>query len=183
MQNAGEIRFGRYCLLPRERRLLGDGIPIELGARAIEVLRVLVDAKGAIVSKDELLSRVWPDTIVEENNLTFQIHALRKALGADRELIRTIPRGGYFFAGNIESRSDTDLVATAPVARTNVVAPANALIGRDDEVQELLDLQANCRLLTLTGPGGSARRGWHLSWRGASSPRSQMVSGSWSWQR
>ena len=63
------IEFGRFRLQRRERKLLADGLKLELGTRAIEVLLELIDAGGKIVTKDELLDRVWSGVIVEENNL------------------------------------------------------------------------------------------------------------------
>jgi DNA-binding winged helix-turn-helix (wHTH) protein len=89
------IEFGRFRVFPRRRDLLADGLPVELGARAFALLLVLIEADGSLVTKDELLDRVWPDRIVEENNLTVQILALRKALGADRDVIRTEFGRGY----------------------------------------------------------------------------------------
>ncbi|MDB5448225.1 MAG: transcriptional regulator, partial [Phenylobacterium sp.] len=82
------IAFGRFRLLTRSRELLADGAPVPLGSRAVEVLLVLIEAGGELVTKDELLSRVWPTTTVEENCLQFQISTLRKALGPDRDIIR-----------------------------------------------------------------------------------------------
>jgi DNA-binding winged helix-turn-helix (wHTH) protein len=91
------IEFGRFHVLPRRRELLADGQPIELGARAFDLLLALIEANGSLVRKEELLSRVWPDRIVEENNLNVQIAALRKAFGEDRRLIRTDYGRGYRF--------------------------------------------------------------------------------------
>jgi DNA-binding winged helix-turn-helix (wHTH) protein len=68
-------------LLPHRRELRADGAAVELGGRALEVLMVLTEARGALVTKNEIMARVWPDTVVEENNLVVQISALRKALG------------------------------------------------------------------------------------------------------
>jgi DNA-binding winged helix-turn-helix (wHTH) protein len=65
-QALGAVEFGRFRLLPHRRELRADGIAVELGSRAFEVLMVLVEARGALVTKDEILSRVWPDTVVEE---------------------------------------------------------------------------------------------------------------------
>ena len=159
MNETNELRFGRYQLRRRQRQLLMNGAPIELGARAIDILLELIDAGGAPVSKDKLIDRVWAGIAVEEQNLIVQIHALRKALGSDRDLIRTVPRHGYSFTGKVEilptpQPAKAVVAAPGPVAATNVPMPIEALIGRDDEVQELLDLQARCRLLTLAGPGG-----------------------------
>jgi len=79
----GAVEFGRFRLLPHRRELRADGVAVELGGRAFDVLMVLAEARGGLVTKDEILSRVWPDTVVEENNLVVQISALRKALGED----------------------------------------------------------------------------------------------------
>jgi DNA-binding winged helix-turn-helix (wHTH) protein len=98
------IEFGRFRVLPRRRELLADGLPIELGARAFELLLALIEANGSLVTKEELLNRVWPHRIVEENNLTVQIVALRKALGRDRSVIRTeFGRGYRFLAAHAQS--------------------------------------------------------------------------------
>jgi len=64
------IAFGRFLLLRHRRELLADGRPVKLGGRAFDVLMALIEARGAVVSKDTLMSRVWPDQIVEENNLS-----------------------------------------------------------------------------------------------------------------
>jgi DNA-binding winged helix-turn-helix (wHTH) protein len=93
------IDFGRFRVLPRRRELLADGVPIELGARAFDILLTLIEADGLVVTKEELLNRVWPHRIVEENNLNVQILALRKAFGGDRNVIRTEYGRGYRFLG------------------------------------------------------------------------------------
>src|SRR6202035_3588997 len=99
------IEFGRFRVLPRRREFLIEGRPVELGGRAFDVLMTLIEARGAVVSKDALMKRVWPDRIVEENNLQAQISALRRAFAADRDLIRTIPGRGYQFTGVIRTVS------------------------------------------------------------------------------
>jgi DNA-binding winged helix-turn-helix (wHTH) protein len=109
---SGNAEFGRFTLLPHRRELLADGVPIELGGRAFDVLMALIEARGSVVSKDELMRRVWPGRIVEENNLQAQIAALRKALGADRDLVRTVSGRGYQFTG--ELRPATASVPAAP---------------------------------------------------------------------
>jgi DNA-binding winged helix-turn-helix (wHTH) protein len=89
--------FGRYRLLPRERQLFADGVPVELGTRAFELLLVLLEGDGSLVTKDELLRRVWPGVVVAEENLKVQIYKLRRALGEDRDFIRTEFGRGYRF--------------------------------------------------------------------------------------
>src|SRR5262245_64293744 len=95
------VEFGRFKVLRRSRQLLADDQLIELGGRAFDTLVVLLDARGMIVDRDGLMSRVWPDRVVEEHNLHAQISALRKALGADRHLIQTVSGRGYQFTGEI----------------------------------------------------------------------------------
>jgi DNA-binding winged helix-turn-helix (wHTH) protein len=82
-------RFERFELQPTRRRLLENGRPVALGQRAFDVLLMLVERAGELVSKDELLAMVWPGMVVEENNLQVQVSALRKA-AMDRA--RTDPR-------------------------------------------------------------------------------------------
>jgi DNA-binding winged helix-turn-helix (wHTH) protein len=95
------LEFGRFRLLTRCRQLLADGVPVELGTRAIEVLMVLIDADGALVTKDELMALVWPGIFVDATNLKVQVSALRKALGEDRDFIRTEFGRGYRFIAAI----------------------------------------------------------------------------------
>jgi DNA-binding winged helix-turn-helix (wHTH) protein len=66
------LECGRFRILPRHREVLADGRPLQLGGRAFDVLVALIEANGAVVSKDELMSRVWPGRIVEDNNLHAQ---------------------------------------------------------------------------------------------------------------
>jgi DNA-binding winged helix-turn-helix (wHTH) protein len=95
------IEFGRFGILPHRRQLLADGRPIRLGGRGFDLLLALIEAPGAVVGKDELLSRIWRGRIVEENRLQSEIWALRKALGADRDVIQTVAGRGYQFTGEI----------------------------------------------------------------------------------
>jgi len=97
------LAFGRFRVLLRQRQLVVDGVPIELGTRAFDLLLVLLEADGSLVTKDELLSRVWPGIVVAEENLKVQISALRKALGEDRDFIRTEFGRGYRFTGAVRS--------------------------------------------------------------------------------
>lgn len=90
-----ELRFRTYRLFPGSRLLLRDGRPLSIGGRAFDLLHVLLSARGMVVSKDELVRRIWPDTIVDESSLRVQMVALRKALGADRDLIKTVSGRGY----------------------------------------------------------------------------------------
>ena len=99
------LEFGRFRVLLRRRQLLADGVPVELGARAFDLLQILLEADGALVTKKELLNRVWPGLVVSGENLKLQIARLRKALGADRNLIRTEFGRGYRFIGMLRSNT------------------------------------------------------------------------------
>jgi predicted ATPase/DNA-binding winged helix-turn-helix (wHTH) protein len=163
-QAQAAIEFGRFQVLPHRREVLAEGRQLELGGRAFDVLMALIEASGAVVSKDTLMNRVWPHRIVEENNLQAQIATLRRAFGADRDLIRTIAGRGYQFTGEIRALSTGhDAQATAGVTQprptpsrppTNLLEPVSELVGRDAELDEILDLSTSHRLLTLVGAGG-----------------------------
>src|SRR5215831_14050815 len=82
------FEFGRFRVLLRQRQLIADGVPVKLETRSLELLFALMEADGSLVTKEELLCRVWPGIIVSEENLKVQISALRKALGEDRDFVR-----------------------------------------------------------------------------------------------
>src|SRR5580700_2802418 len=161
------IEFGRFSVLPHRRELLAEGRPLELGGRAFDVLMALIEASGAVVSKDDLMNCVWPDRIIDENSLQAQVSALRRAFAADRDLIRTIAGRGYQFTGElrtVSARPDAPAAAGIPqpaptpsYPRTNLPEPVSELIGRDAELDELLGLRASHRLTPLAGPGGTGR--------------------------
>jgi DNA-binding winged helix-turn-helix (wHTH) protein len=95
------LEFGRFRVLLRQRQLVADGVPIELGTRALDLLLALLEADGSLVTKDALFHRVWPGIVVSEANLKVQISALRKALGEDRDFIRTEFGRGYRFTAAV----------------------------------------------------------------------------------
>ena len=158
------IEFGRFRVLPHRRELLADGRPLKLGGRDFDLLMALIAVPGAVVSKDELMSRVWAGRTVEENSLQGAISALRKALGADRDLIRTVAGRGYQFTGEARASSAADsgiaasrddrLPSKPTRALTNLREPVSELIGRETELAEITDLVATQRLVTLIGEGG-----------------------------
>src|SRR5438876_430607 len=144
------LEFGRFKVVPHRRELIADGKPVTLGGRAFDTLLALIDAGGSVIDKDLLMRRVWPDRIVEENNLQAQISALRKAFGDDRDLIRTVAGRGYQFTAEIRPSA-----ASPPSApRSNLPEPVSELIGRDASLREVVELVTRQRLVTLTGAGG-----------------------------
>lgn len=164
LTSADCIAFGPFRLFPRRRVLLADDKPIKLGGRAFDMLMALIERPGVVISKDDLLARVWPDRMVTEANLQTQILALRQAFGAERDLIRTVAGRGYQFTGNIQVVSegfDKQIAEALPVSATSAVAvptnlpqPVSELIGRSAEVEEVSNLVRAGRLVTLTGAGG-----------------------------
>jgi DNA-binding winged helix-turn-helix (wHTH) protein len=97
------LEFGRFRVLLRQRQLVADNRPIELGSRALDLLLVLLAADGSLITKEELMSRVWPGLVVAEENLKVQISALRKAFGKDRDFIRTEFGRGYRFTAAVRA--------------------------------------------------------------------------------
>ena len=151
------IRLGEFELLPSERMLLSAGSPLELGGRAFDLLLVLVENVGRLVSKTTLIERVWPRLVVDENNLPAQIANLRRVLGAGA--IQTVPGFGY--------RLELSVATDAPnspgelAARHEPLVPRRAwpiqlapLAGREHELTELREALRSSRLVTLVGIGG-----------------------------
>src|SRR5262249_36631140 len=111
------------------RRLFGEGEPVSLTGKVLETLTVLVENRGRVMDKDELLRTLWPDTVVEEANLTQNIATLRKALGdnpKDRRFIATITARGYQFVAPVTEALNGNGSPTAPVA-TIPAAPLHAV--------------------------------------------------------
>lgn len=140
------LRFGAHTLHPHTRTLEADGQPVPLGARAFDVLLALVERRDRVVGKAELLEAVWPDTVVEENNLQVQISTLRKVLGP--RAIATIPGRGYQFVLPLES------VPVPSGAAAAADAPEHGLIGRDRNLADVAALVRQHAILTIAGPGG-----------------------------
>lgn len=94
--------FGPFCLDAGERMLLRDGKTVPLPPKAFETLLALVEHSGHVLDKNELMEKVWPNTFVEEANLSQHIFVLRKALGEDQQYIETMPRRGYCFVASVK---------------------------------------------------------------------------------
>ena len=110
-QNTQLYEFGPFRLAPQERRLLRDGLPVPLPPKAFELLLLLVQRSGHLVEKDELMESLWPDSFVEEANLTRHVWTLRKTLGNGTEglqYIENIPKRGYRFTATVRELEDAD---------------------------------------------------------------------------
>lgn len=160
MDNAviDEVSFGPFRLSVRQRTLSTADGPIPLSSRAFDMLLALIECRHTSVSKDELMRRVWPNVVVEENNLHVQMAALRRALGEHHRSIVTIPGRGYRFVGNTDIIAEPAADALEPLPPktplTNLPAPVSALLGRNQELADICLLLSQARLVTLVGPGG-----------------------------
>jgi predicted ATPase/DNA-binding winged helix-turn-helix (wHTH) protein len=182
------IRFGHCQLFTNRRELIVDGVPVALGNRAFDVLRMLVAAGGHLVTKDEILNRVWHGIVVEENTLQVQITRVRRALGHDRGFLKTVSRRGYRFVAEV-TRADEVGEGTAQVAatiealaherekRTSLPAVTSLLLDREAELAEVVRLTAAHRLVTLTGAGGIGKT--RLAIEAARHLQSQLPDGAW----
>jgi predicted ATPase/DNA-binding winged helix-turn-helix (wHTH) protein len=149
------IAFGKYRVFPRRRQLFAAQRVVELGGRAFEVLLALLEAEGRLVTKEELLRRVWPNTVVDEHNISVHISTIRRALGKDRDLIVTDSGRGYRFTGTIlPVASGRTLEPTQGPIQTNISAPLSTLVGREKALTELSESLWAHRLVTLAGAGG-----------------------------
>jgi predicted ATPase/DNA-binding winged helix-turn-helix (wHTH) protein len=153
MSSSDDFAFGRFLVQFEARRLLIDGEPAKLGARALDVLLALIERRERVVGKNELLDLVWPDLAVEENNLSVQISALRKVLGP--AAISTIPGRGYRFAlaqGTVRAAESTASPAAAASGSTDGALPV--FVGREDDLKALRTMVFSHRVVTIAGAGG-----------------------------
>src|SRR5689334_10465707 len=122
--------FGPFELDADDRLLMHEGTIVPLTPKALDTLLILVERNGHVVSKDELLERVWPDSFVEQNNLAQNISALRKALGEKEggpRYIDTVPKRGYRFIVPVTERLRPHLVDTTSAAAAASPAPLAAV--------------------------------------------------------
>ena len=154
------VSFGPFHLAAGERLLTKEGVPVELGARALDILIALISTPNEVVSKKDLMSRVWPDVVVEEGSLRFHMTGLRKALGDGKggaRYITTIAGRGYCFVAPVSQASrqrDVAPVAAASFSHANLPARLNRMVGRDDDVLKLSAQLTASRLVTIVGAGG-----------------------------
>ena len=186
--------FDRFAVRPATRRLIVDGRPARLGARAFDLLLALIERRERIVTKGELLDIVWPGVIVEENNLQVQISALRKLLGP--AVIATVPGRGYrFTADPVAPSAATATASGAPAQRSEALtavpsfepspraAPGNLpaelapLYGRDSELHALVAQVRSHRLVSVVGAGGIGKT--RLAQAAAHALRDDFADGVW----
>ncbi len=146
-------RFGNFEWRPATRQVLRDGTALAIGARAYDVLAALIDRRDRTVSKSELIDIVWPDVVVEENNLQVQVSGLRKLLGA--QAIATIPGRGYRFTLPAADDVSAPVPDPSPAGQPSTQPPAaGPLIGRDADLASVHALLQAHAVVTIVGAGG-----------------------------
>jgi len=153
------IVFGSFRLIPAQQLLLDGDTPIRVGSRAIEILTLLTEHAGEVVEKEQIVTRVWPKTFVEDANIRVHVAALRKALGGDSSNARhivTIPGRGYSFVAPVKHLrtappSSPPIVAASP---DNLPAALSRMIGRRDVVDAIAGQLPRDEFVTILGAGG-----------------------------
>ncbi|KWH63658.1 ATP-binding protein [Burkholderia anthina] len=152
------VQIGTLSVDFEQRDIRRHGASLRIGARALDILEVLHRASGSVVSKDDIMDAVWPGLIVEENRLQVHVATLRKALGASRDLIKTVPGRGYLLVASPSPGPDLVPAADAPAVAPPPDAPASSLlaplVGRDAEIAQIVDMLERTPVVTLVGAGG-----------------------------
>jgi predicted ATPase/DNA-binding winged helix-turn-helix (wHTH) protein len=154
------ISFGPFCLFPAERLIEKSGVPVHLGGRALDILVVLVEHAGKVVTKSELLARVWQGVSIEEVALRVHIAKLRKALGDgedDARYVTNVPGRGYCFTGvynrSLVSQQALPVEVNSSSSQSSLPHLRRA-IGRDELIATLIRSVVEERFVTIVGPGG-----------------------------
>ena len=152
------VHFGPYRIHPCQRLVLEAGRPLRLGRRAVDILLVLLEQAGNVVSKQELIARVWPKSVVEDGNLRVHMAALRKALGdgqAGQRYIVTVAQRGYSFVAPLSIEPMTLPTDGPPHSQGhNLPLRRTRMIGRQALIDALVQQLPQQRFITLTGAGG-----------------------------
>src|SRR6185369_9518223 len=148
--------FGPCRLVPRRQLLLLDGRPVKLGGRAFELLQLLVQRRGELVSKKELMAAAWPGTFLHDSNLKVNMWSLRRSLG-DTQIepvyIATVARRGYKFIADVQTsvvEIEDDPAPDEPVSLSRQPL-LRGIVGRQADMADIADLLVQKRHVTLTG--------------------------------
>jgi predicted ATPase/DNA-binding winged helix-turn-helix (wHTH) protein len=155
------LSFGPYTLFRSAKVLRVHGQPVRLGSRALDLLIALAERAGEIVSKNELMSYAWPNTVVEENNLRVHVAALRRILGEGQgnpRYIVNVAGRGYSFVAPVSLVDALPAEQGAPTGATYALpSPLTHIVGRDELIDTLVTQMPMRRLLTIVGPGGMGK--------------------------
>jgi predicted ATPase/DNA-binding winged helix-turn-helix (wHTH) protein len=154
------IKIGNLQVFIDRREIRSNGEIVRIGGRAFHILELLIKARGALVSKEEIMACVWPTTIVEENNLQVQIASIRRLLGEDRGLVVTVAGRGYHLSdvqtdyyGSPPAEPDTEAVSRNSSSHI-LVSNQSAFFGRTGAVLDVLAALCGSSIVTLVGSGG-----------------------------
>ena len=163
-QTADVLSFGPFRLSARTRTLMRESVPVDLGARTLDLLIALASRPNEAMGKRELIALVWPDVIVTEGSLRFHVASLRKVLGP--RSITTLPGRGYRLVAAVsrlkgEDLGDSGVASEVPSTSTsgqlafaNIPSRLSRMLGRADAVLALSSLLADSRFVTVVGTGG-----------------------------
>jgi predicted ATPase/DNA-binding winged helix-turn-helix (wHTH) protein len=160
VQSRDVISFGPFDLVPSERLLTKANERVELGARALDILLILVSRANEVIRKTELLDLAWPGVVVQEVSLRFHVASLRKALGdgvGGARYISTLPGRGYCFVAPVSRSGDLGRAAAKAAVGFGLGARAcrsMGMIGRDDDVVKLSARLEATRFVTIFGAAG-----------------------------
>jgi predicted ATPase/DNA-binding winged helix-turn-helix (wHTH) protein len=151
--------FGSFRLIPAQRTLFEDRKALRVGSRAFDILVALIERAGETITKEELIARAWPGTIVEEAALRVHVAALRKALGdgrAGKRYIANLSGRGYAFIAPVtrEHVLSATVAPTGMAEAGNLPIPLTRIVGRDEIISALTTQLARRRFLTIVGSGG-----------------------------
>lgn len=155
--NVTSYSFGPFTLVPRRRLLLRDGLPIKIGTRAFDILTLLVERAGYVVSKNELMTFCWPSTYVGESNLKVNIAALRRVLlaSAPGNYVATVSGRGYSFIAEVHQLEAQSLIPTNGIGiPAKPISRPSLLVGRTNEISDLIAILVKARCLSVVGSGG-----------------------------
>jgi len=151
--------FGSFLVEPATKLLTENGAPVPIGSRAFEVLLALIARAGDVVPHDELVARVWPQTVVEETSLRVHVSALRRALRdgqAGARWVINVPGRGYSFVGDLRPVAGREAMSVAP---SDYALPRRLtrIVGREALIARLGETLAQRRFVTLVGAGGMGK--------------------------
>jgi predicted ATPase/DNA-binding winged helix-turn-helix (wHTH) protein len=151
--------FGPFRLFAARRQLEKDGAPVEVRSRAFDILLALVEHANKVVSRTDLIAKVWPNLTVSDGTLRVQISALRKTLGdgqSGARYIANVNGRGYCLVAPVIHSIDAAPVANRPPVDRCAELPADltCMLGRDDAVRSIVAGLSSRRFVTIVGPGG-----------------------------
>lgn len=150
---SADFLFGPFALVAVTPQLLEDGVPVHAGSRALAILLLLLERAPEVVSHEEILSHVWPDTFIDQVNLRVHLNALRRILreGPETRYIANLRGQGYRFIAPVSRRGSRE---EERAQRCNVPHWLTRLVGRAGEVKAVTEALSVKRFVTITGPGG-----------------------------